>query len=645
MANSSLNLSSLDFDTLKENFKKFLKSQDVFKDYDFDGSNINVLLDVMSYNSYLNSFYLNMVASEMFLDSAQRYDSIVSHSKELNYTARSATSAASVIEFDIKTSFDPTDTNSSISKGYLTIPKGTKFSGINANGTYNYATREKYEFKSSNSLFRASNVYIYEGSYFKESYVVNYDIENQRFLISNKDIDIDSITVNVTDRLGAQSYPYIKAKTLFGLNQSSNVFFIQAAENNLYELVFGDGYFGSKPINGSTVTAEYMVTSGSSGGSVKNIILSDDLGRINGGVAEPQTISVSSIITGGANQESIESVRFAAPRYFATQQRAISTDDYSSLIKERFGGEISDVAIIGGETTEPKKYGRVIVSIKPIVGIVAPNYIKSRIAKYMRDYIAIPNRIEFSDPTYFFCKVKTTVEYDIFSTNKSSTEIGSDVLSAIKNYSKTNLEKFNNDLRYSRLVSYIDNADNSITSNETDIRMISRISPEFNYPTKYVIDLRNSIFVDPNVAKQISDTVETYGNTYDQQAERVSVISSTFSYNKVDPVTGSVTVYPFAFFLDDGVPVTDKGVIDTKTGKGKLNVFALVNNVLVNIDTIGSVSYDTGVVQIDNINLAEYESYVSIYIKTKNKDVIAKSDNIIIIDPNDVTIKVNETKR
>ena len=349
--------------------------------------------------------------------------------------------------------------------------------------------------------------------------------------------------------------------------------------------------------------------------------------------------------SGGANQESIDSVRFSAPRYFATQQRAISSDDYYSLIRERFQGEIDDISIIGGETIEPKKYGRVIVSIKPTTGTVAPDFIKSRIAKYMRDYIAIPNRIEFSNPTYFFCKVKTYVEYDIFSTNKSTTEIKSDVLSSIVDFSKTNLEKFNNDLRYSRLVSAIDNADKSVTSNETTIHLIKRIAPKFNYPTKETLFLNNSISVEPNVNKEIADHIAAYGNQYENHLDHASVISTLFSYNLVDPITGLTTVYPFSFIEDNGIPFNDQGDIDVIEGKGVLNILTTINNKLVVIDKIGSVDYEKGIIQIDNINLNNYKEYVSIYVKIKSKDILARADNIIMIDANDVDINVKETRR
>jgi hypothetical protein len=220
MANSSLTLSSIDFDTLKENFKEFLKTQSVFKDYDFDGSNINVLLDVMSYNSFLNAFYLNMVASEMFLDSAQKYDSVISHAKELNYVPRSARSSASEVEITL---------NTIGINGKLTIPKGAKFTGFNSNGNFTFTTDEPKVYVSGNSTFTVSNLQIYEGDYFNDSYIIDYDIENQQFLISNKDIDTNSLTVNVVENNGATNTAFNRSDTLFGLNDKSNVFFLQGS--------------------------------------------------------------------------------------------------------------------------------------------------------------------------------------------------------------------------------------------------------------------------------------------------------------------------------------------------------------------------------------------------------------------------------
>ena len=236
-ANSSVVLRSLDFDSLKLNFKEFLKAQTTFKDYNFDGSNMNVLLDVMSYNSYLNSFYLNMVASEMFLDSAQKYDSIVSHAKELNYIPRSTKSSSAELSLVISTSG---------LNGNMTVPKGTKFTGFSSNNSYTFTTNEAAVYVSANDTFTIPLMRIYEGDYYKDSYVVDNDIENQQFLITNKNIDTDSLTVNVIENNGATNTEFKQVYTLYSLGSNSSVFFLQGALNDSYEIVFGDGLFCCK---------------------------------------------------------------------------------------------------------------------------------------------------------------------------------------------------------------------------------------------------------------------------------------------------------------------------------------------------------------------------------------------------------------
>jgi hypothetical protein len=615
MANSSLTLSSLDFDTLKQNFKEYLSTQSVFRDYDFDASNINVLLDVMSYNSYLNSFYLNMVASEMFLDSAQKYDSVVSHAKELNYVPRSAKSAAAEISFSLET----TGLN-----GQITLPKGTKFTGINANGSFAFTTDEVNTYTSSNNTFNVANLTIYEGSYFKDSFVVDYNIENQLYLLSNKNIDTNSLTVTVTENNGATITSFGRADTLFGLDSASEIFFLQGAHNSLYEVVFGDGLFGRKPLNGAVVTAEYRVCSGTDAIGSSSFELDNDLGPTNGGsVNVSNGIITVSASNSGANQESIESIRFASPRYFATQQRAIATDDYSSLILANFGGEISDVIVYGGETVEPKLYGRVIVSIKPASGQVAPNYLKTKINNYLRDYIALPNRILISDPDYLFCSVLTEVQYDKTITNKTASEIKTIVLNSVIDYSNDNLEKFGNDLRYSRLVTKIDSSDASITSNDTDLRIVKRISPLIDYSTSYDIDVGNPIY-DGNINySDVANHKSLHNTEFDLHSQHAAVISSRFTYNLSDTVS-----YDLCFIEDDG--------------EGNLIIFNETNDSLVPIAEAGTVNYDTGICNIKNLNVDNYGAYISIYFRPRDKDILSQKNKIIVIDPTDVSILVIE---
>lgn len=604
MANSSLNLSSLDFDTLKSNFKEFLKTQSAFKDYNFDGSNINVLLDVMSYNSYLNSFYLNMIASEMFLDSAQKMDSVISHAKELNYTPRSAHCAVANITFTVETS--------GFTSNKLTVPKGTRFTGFNSNGTYTFVTDLSQTFVSSNNTYLVDNIQINEGTYFSDSFILDYDIENQRFILSNENIDTTTISVYVTENGSNSEYAF--ATTLFGLDKNSKVYFIQAVEGNRYEIRFGDGLFGKKPINGATVNVDYIVTNGSDGNGVENFVLADNLGPGNGGEATASDIIVINSSIEGANQESIENIRFNAPRYFAAQQRAVSIDDYYSLVRAKFGGAVDDVIIYGGQDLEPKLYGRVIVSIKPTASVTASSLLKNDIINYLQDFIALPNRVVVTDPDYFYIDVVSTVQYNSKLTTKYSTEIKSMILDGIIRFSKDHLEKFGNDFRYSKFVTHIDNLDPSITSNDTRVSISKRITPKLAFATSYDIRFNNS-------AEQ-----EGVYNGIAYPDDRVFT-STSFSYIDEDD-----NIYPNCYLEDNAL--------------GNVIVYTFLKGIKTTLNNnIGTIDYETGSVTLSNLKTSYYNGYIELSLTTRNRDIIASKNMVLLIDPVDVNIDIIETIR
>ena len=616
-ANSALTLSSIDFDTLKQNFKEFLKTQSVLKDYDFDGSNINVLLDVMSYNSFLNAFYLNMVASEMFMDSAQKYDSIISHAKELNYLPRSAKSSSSEINLVLETT---------INSGKLTVPKGTRFVGFNANGSYTFTTNEAKVVSSASNNFLVANLQIYEGDYFNDSYVMDYSIEGQKFVLTNKNVDTNSLTLNVLENNGASNTEFKRVDTLFGLSGQSNVYFLQGSENDSYELTFGDDLFGRKPKDGAVLKAQYRIASGKISDGISVFSLSDDLGPGNGGQISSFTVNTILTSSGGSEKEDIESIRFAAPRYFATQQRAISSDDYSVLVRTKFGGEISDVAVYGGQEVEPKLYGRVIVALKPSSGIIAPDYVKNEITNYLTEFIALPNRMLITDPDYTYCRVFSEVQFDPKVTTKTSSEIQTAVLGSVVNYSANNLEKFGNDLRYSKLTSAIDSSDSSITSNDTELRIIKRIAPNFNQLTTYNISLGNVLYYDASIYSSNEQHKQLHETEIDLRYTHATLISSNFTFNASDG-----RVYELAFLEDDA--------------NGNVQVFTNISGNLVPIQTVGTIDYGTGEVILNNLNIANYSNYISLYFRSRFKDIYATQNKIIVIDPNDVFISVIEVKR
>jgi len=603
MANSSLSLTSIDFDTLKRNFKTYLSNQSAFKDYDYDGSNMNVLLDVMSYNSYLNSFYLNMVAAEMFLDSAQKYDSVVSHAKELNYIPRSVKSSEAIVSFDVDLPG---------LSGILTVPKGLIFAGLNSNGAFNFVTDSSTNYTSGNNTFNVTNLKIYEGTYITDTFIIDKSIEGQQFVLSNQNIDTDSITVNIIE--GAETTSYLRADTIYGLDSDSKVYFLQAAQNGLYEIVFGDGFIGKYPNNFSTISVNYRVSSGPASDGITAFGLSQDLGFLNG-ITTSASISNLTVVSSsgsGALQESIDSIKFLAPRYYATQQRAVATDDYSALVLSKFGGQVADVSVFGGETLSPKQYGRVVVSIKPSFGTIAPDYLKSEISNYLLEYVSLPTRVLITDPEYFYCKIDTTVQYKNNSTALTADQIQGKILNTVKSYSANNLEKFGNDFRYSKFVSNIDSADSSIVSNDTNAEIIKRIAPSLNQKTTFNIEFGN--------AAEMEEYFAGYspGNKFYDEP----VLTST----------------PFTYVSSNGTNYTNSYIRDDN--KGGLVVYTFVNGVFTILENIGTIDYSTGQVKINNILVSYYGEYISIYFRTAIKDIIMGNGKILIIDPQDVSISL-----
>ncbi|MGZ4849878.1 MAG: hypothetical protein ACXV2C_00700 [Candidatus Bathyarchaeia archaeon] len=602
-ANTSLSITSLDFDTLKQQYIKFLSTQSVLKDYSFTDSNMNVLIDLQTYNTYLNAFYLNMVASEMFLDSAQKLDSVVSHAKELNYLPQSARSSEASVSFTVQTiGLTPP----------FAIPKGALFTGVNTNGQFTFTTDQETNYFSGNSTYLVANLQIFEGPYLTDTYVIDYTQDTQQFILTNPNIDLDSLVVTVT--ASAVNTTFNFATTLFGLNGFSNVYFLQAAQNGQYELIFGDNLFGRYPDNLSLVTANYRVAVGNTADGINSFTLTQGLSAFNGGASiSISGITVAANSSGGASPETIESIRFSAPRYFATQQRALASDDYSALILDNFGGVIKDVNTFGGQLLPEKKYGRVVAVIQPQSGTIAPDYVKSEISNFLLSYMGLPTRLIIQDPNYLYCAVTTTIQYDPTKTSLLPNDITSLVLSAIETYSSTNLQKFNGDLRFSKFVATIDNAASSIVSNETSLLIISRLTPYLGFAASYTLNFNNAA----NVEIPASGTLE--GIAFDNNPV---ITSSPFTY-----VDSKNVSWPISYIRDDNL--------------GNLVVYTMINNIFTVLNpSLGTINYATGVATINNLITTSYGNYISIYMEPMNPDIIVDQSEILIIDPNDVAITV-----
>ena len=580
MANSSLSVSSLDFDTLKSNFIQFLKTQSAFKDYNFEGSNMNVLLDVMSYNSYLNSFYLNMVASEMFLDTAQKLDSVISHAKELNYVPRSSRSAKAVISF----TYDTTGIENP-----FVIPKGTIFSGTNSNGTFSFVTDKENSYLSTNSTYTIANLELYEGSYTKDAFIIDDSQEDQKFVLSNKNVDTSSIFVAVSENDGVSNTYYTLAENLYGLNGNSEIYFIQSTFDQKYEIIFGDGTFGKKPLNSSIIYVDYRTSSGSAGNGVAKFNLDQDLGAINGGYGTASDLTIVSASVSGAMAESIESIRYNAPRHYQTQGRCVTSNDYKTTILQNFP-EIQYVNVFGGTITNTAvEYGKVYISPSTYSGIVLTESRKKDVETFVNNLSPIGIVTSVINPDYLYIELTSSVSVDFNNTSSSPSMVKSQIISSINSFNTNNLQNFDTTLRLSKLEQAINDTDDAILSNQTYIKMYRSFSPTLNMGYAINCDLQN--FIDIG-----------------------SVTSSQFnSYGK-------------AYIFTDYIEGVDEG--SGILYQLEINPFSTVKN----YSKVGTVEYNDGLININQITYSDIGGGIKIYATPLNRDIKCYKNIIMEID-------------
>jgi hypothetical protein len=596
-ANNSISLVSLDFDTIKSNLITYLQNNPAFADFNFEGSNINVLLDILSYNTFLNSFYLNMAVSEMFIDSAQNRDSVVSIAKALNYTPRTYTSSLAILDCHFPQSGLST----------FTIPQGTKFSGKNSNNTFTFVTRDSVTVYPSGGYFTVANLNVYEGKYVSDVYVVDNTIQNQRFILSNDNLDGNSLAVTVVENNGANTTLFTQSTSLFGLTNTSPVYFLQGAENGQYELKFGDGVFGRAPLNGATILANYMITSGSDANMANNFQLDDNLGTYNGyGSFILPTITVSNSSFNGANSESIESIRFNAPISFQTQERAVTVNDYKQLILQQYT-DIKNVHVYGGETVNTSvQFGKTFITYATYSGYNISDSEKIDIENFLlqRNILGITPVIV--DPTYLYLDVYTTVKYDPNQTVLSAIGIQNLVANTIIQYNTNNLQDFNTEFRLSDFMTAISNTDVSISSNETKVVMKKIQTPQLNSPISLNISFNNAI----EPGSFLSTTFLSNGVTYQYTDYNPNVNSFNISQSSSGIVINNTSniIYLQSIVSSGNSVYTNVGNIDYNNGV--INIGQIVVNDFLGNEGIvfyaspleeNVTSFNTDIIEIDSV--------------------------------------------
>ena len=477
-----LNVSELDFTQIKENLIGFLQNQAEFVGYNFRGSSFDVLLDVLAYNTHYNAYYANMVANEMFLDSATLRNSVVAKAKHLGYLPRSAKGSKAVVDLTITPMGDP---------AVITIPRFTQFQGDVDGINYIWCTANAHALNiNANLIYTVSNVELTQGIPISYRYTAETADVDQRYLLPNANIDTDTLTVTVqTSKTESASFAYDLANDITTVNSTSRHYFLDEVDEGLYEVQFGDGILGKEVSNGNIITLAGLVTDTTATNGCKNFSTVADVG----GYSNVKIVTVDAA-GGGAASADIQEIKFNAPKSFDAQNRCVTVYDYISLVKRDYPAAQSVVAW-GGEDSDPPIYGKVYVAIKPRQGNVLSTAAKARIEKSIlskRNVVGVTSVVV--DPDYMYLGVDTTAKYDSALTSNSEASLKATITSTIKSFSAISLKDFDKAFRYSNLVRLIDQSEISIASNQTAVTLKRYLYPLIGHTAAYTLKFSNEIY-------------------------------------------------------------------------------------------------------------------------------------------------------
>jgi len=552
---TNLNVTELDFADIKNNLKNFLKQQSEFNDYDFDGSGLNVLLDILAYNTHYNALNAHYSLNESFLDSAQIRGNVVTRAKLLGYTPRSVLSPRATVNIAVTAS----DSFSGTLDTTLTLPRGTKLTTQITGDEFQYVVLETQTATLVGRTYTFNNVVIAEGDARELKYRVDNDIENQKFQLSDYDADTSTLRVRVQqNEESSGSDLYTKFETLRGVDSASKVYYLQENPSGYYEIYFGDGVTGFKPSNNNIVTIEYVTTKGVESNGANGFSLVDSL--LAGAT---QTVTLVSAASGGAEAETMESIRFNAPLTFIAQNRAVTSDDYASIIKKEFSN-IDSISTWGGEDNDPPDYGKVYIAIKPLLAETLTTAEKTDITgAILKGKNVVSITPEIVDPNFTYLELDVNFKYNPNLTDRSSVELQSVVRDTIKDYNFNNLNKFDGVFRHSQLTRAIDSADPSILNTIVRPRMFQNITPLNNANNNFSLTF-SSPFYQSGVS---TDFVLT------STAFKINNINHFFGD---EPIVGSTNrkVIVYKIVNDKNVTVINEaGIIDVLKGTIILNSF------------------------------------------------------------------------
>jgi hypothetical protein len=589
-------INELDFAAIKEQFIAFLRNQTQFKDYNFTGSNMNVLLDVLSYNTYMNNFYTNMAINEMFLDSAVLKNSVVSHAKELNYLPRSRTSARAVVNLSIVDSTPSLQT--------ITIPRFAEFITTYQGTTYTFLTSQSYVARrTSGNTFVATNVEIFEGEILTNFEKDGFFLDEQNFLrcnLTNDNIDTSTIEVFVDDEATEGQNQFFYTADIFGVTPTSKVFYLDPYFDDRYSIYFGRNIYGEQPNPDIDIKVQYRVCSGAEPNGANRFATS---------FRPSVTVTTVEAASGGAERESIDSIKFFAPKSIQIQERAVTASDYSILLRQRFP-EIQSVSVYGGDELDPPQYGRVAITVNLQGDGILSDTSKNEYIRYLSDKSPLTIEPIFVDPEFLYVETIVDVTYSKKFTTKSTQELEALIRSAIISYNLTSLDDFGETLRSSRLTAVIDDIDDGILSNALCVNPIIEYAPVLN------LTLNPKFKFETQLIKPYPYRASSGFSDF-----KPSIVSTTFAFRGV-----------LARLQDDGA--------------GNMQVVSAGSvNVEVLNPSIGTVNYTTGEVALVNFAVESFTgNAIKIYAASTSPDVKAPKSRILTIRDEDIVVNFIESK-
>ncbi len=567
---TNLNVTELDFDQIKDNLKNYLKQQTEFNDYNFEGSGLSTLLDVLAYNTHYNAVAAHYSLNEAFLDSAQIRGNVVTRAKLLGYVPRSVLAPRASITLTVDNSAGPSFPTT------LTLPRGTKLTTTVQGETYQYVVVNSQTVTgTATQQFVFEDVAIAEGTYKSLLYRVDNDIESQKFQITDTDVDTSTLRVRVQENEEALTYDvYSRFESLLNVDAASQIHYVQENTNGKYEVYFGDGVVGKKPINNNIVTLDYIYTHGDESNGASTFNISSTLGGL---VNANYTVTTVTPSAGGSDRESIESIRFNAPLTFTAQNRAVTSDDYRAIILKSFAN-VSSISTWGGEDNDPVDFGKVYVAVKPLTAATLTPAekltIKDTVLKGKNIVSITP---EIVDPNFTNLELDVFFKYNPNLTDRTNVELQGVVRDTISDYNFNNLNKFDGVFRYSQILKAIDSADRSILNSTIRPYMFQTIS------AKTTRDLNNFNL--------------TYASgIFESGSEKEFILNSTaFKIGGVDHylgdkvVTGSSNRTIIVYKIVEGANITvinNAGSIEASTGRVIINNFAVDTNTDIKVTVI-----------------------------------------------------------